>query len=51
MKGLAFIIPNAAEVLLTRFGATWDAWLHAAATLCTCTKSAQKAQASYIAQQ
>jgi hypothetical protein len=41
MKGLAFIIPDAAEQLLTRSGGTWDAWGHAAATLRTCTKSVQ----------
>ncbi len=42
--GLTLIIPDAAEYLLTRFGGTWDAWGLAAATLRTCTKSAQKGE-------
>ena len=42
MEGLAPIIQNAAEVLPPRFGGTCCAWGHAAATLCTCTRAAQK---------
>lgn len=41
MKGLAFIIPDAAEAVPPRFRATCNAWGHASATLRTCTKSAQ----------